>query len=420
MRAWLRSSDGSITLAAIAVTAIAAATIDVPHTETFLAFAFLVAASEMFEVTLPNDELYTFGLAPSLAYALLGNALPGTQTSLSQVIVVFAIGAGMAALVRAAARESMRLADSATRALALAGATAAYKLIEPFSWMPRFGPTRVRVEPGGLPTTHISPEALFVMLAILLGLDALLKSMRSADRQRIPLGPVFTGAVRSSAALHLTVLSVGSLLALSYPSLSYWAFPLFLAPLAATQYAFRQFASIRTTYLQTIRALSKVPELAGYSHEGHSRRVADLSVAIAREIGVREEDVADIEYAALLHDIGRVSVPEPEMIESADRHELALAGAGIVRQTGQFEAVAAIIEHQHQPWRARGEEANTHLSLGSKIIKAASAYDDLTNPGGIGLHTRDAIERLYQSMTYEYDPEVIAALTRVLEKRDDL
>ncbi|MFN2613920.1 MAG: hypothetical protein ABR552_03770, partial [Actinomycetota bacterium] len=44
-------------------------------------------------------------------------------------------------------------------------------------------------------------------------------------------------------------------------------------------------------------------------------------------------------------------------------------------------------------------------------------YDDFTNPGGIGLSPRDALEKLYRDMTYEYDPEVIKALIRVLEKR---
>ncbi|HVL33895.1 MAG TPA: HD domain-containing protein [Actinomycetota bacterium] len=416
MRAWLRSSDGTVLAAGAAVAIAAAATLHVDQPKTFLAFAFLVAASEMFEVTLTNDELYTFGLAPGLSFALLGSDLVGSQTSLSEVLCVFALGAGMACIVRALSKEPVRLAESGARLLALGGAAGTYKLLQPHGFIPAFGPANAIGE-GGLPTTRIAPEALVAMLVVLVLLETIVKAMRSADRDRIPLGPVFVGALRSSAALHLTVVSVGALLALSYPSLSYWAFPLFLAPLAATQFAFRQFASIRTTYLQTIRALSKVPELAGYTPHGHSRRVADLSVAIARELGVAEGGVADIEYAALLHDIGRVSVPEPEDVEYSEPRELAHAGATIVRQTGHFNRVADLIETQHAPYRARGEEPDPTLSVGSKIIKAASAFDDLTNPGGVGLHARDAMERLYSKMVYEYDPEVVGALQRVLEKR---
>jgi putative nucleotidyltransferase with HDIG domain len=213
---------------------------------------------------------------------------------------------------------------------------------------------------------------------------------------------------------------VGALLAIAYPPLKEWSFPLFLAPLAATQFAFRQFASIRKTYLQTIGALSRVPEMAGYTQPGHSRRVAQLAVEIAQELGVAQPDIDEIEYAALLHDIGRVSIPDPADAQDASKLELALTGAGIVRETGHFPKVAEMIEHQYQPYRRRGEDANPSLSIGAKIIKVCSAFDDLTRPGGtLGLSTWDVLEKLHLGMAYEYDPAVIQALTRVLEKRGE-
>ena len=56
--------------------------------------------------------------------------------------------------------------------------------------------------------------------------------------------------------------------------MGYWALPVFCVPLLLTQFSFRRYAAIRATYLQTIRSLSRVTEVGGYTETGHARRVA--------------------------------------------------------------------------------------------------------------------------------------------------
>jgi putative nucleotidyltransferase with HDIG domain len=397
----------------------------------FGAFALLVAASEMFEVTLPNDVPFTLGIAPALGYALLGSIgrVGAHRHTLDEVLLVFAVGVVVASFMRASIRKSLPLADSSVHLLALAGGAAVYQAFA--TYLPKLKPIfdTCSIKPCDGVFNHagrvdgftdLSVPGLLAMLAVVLLIEASLNAFRKVDRDRIPIAPVFIGGVRSTAALHLSILSVGALLAIAYPPLREWSFPLFLAPLAATQFAFRQFASIRKTYLQTIRALSRVPEMAGYTQEGHSRRVAELCVEIARELGVEEQEINEIEYAALLHDIGRVSMPDPGEALGTSSLELALTGAGIVRETGHFPRVADMIEHQYEPYRRRGEDTNRVLPLGGKIIKVASAYDDLTHPGtSVGLSTWDVLEKLHLGMAYEFDPNIIQALTRVLEKRGE-
>jgi putative nucleotidyltransferase with HDIG domain len=327
--------------------------------------------------------------------------------------------------MRMSMRKPLQLVDSATHMIALAGGAAVYQAFALIHGAPLFDTCAKKLSggctgPDPKKFTDLSVFGLLAMLAVVLLIEATLNSFRAVERNRIPLAPVFAGAIRSTAALHLSILSVGALLAIAFPPLREWSFPLFLAPLAATQFAFRQFASIRKTYLQTIRALSKVPEMAGYTEPGHSTRVASLAVEIARDLGVNEQEIDEIEYAALLHDIGRVSIPDPSESRETDKLELALTGGGIIRETGHFPRVADMIERQNEPYRRRGEEANPNLSLGAKIIKVCSAYDDLVHPGGaVGLSTWDVIERLHLGMAQEYDPQVIQSLTRVLEKRGE-
>ena len=86
----------------------------------------------------------------------------------------------------------------------------------------------------------------------------------------------------------------------------------FIGPLLVTQVAFRRYAGIRATYLQTVRSLARVTEVAGYVEAGHSRRVSRLAVAVGRGLGMPEPDLLALEYAALMHDIGQLSLPRAD------------------------------------------------------------------------------------------------------------
>ena len=128
--------------------------------------------------------------------------------------------------------------------------------------------------------------------------------------------------------------------------------PVFTVPLLVTQFSLRRYAAIRATSLQTIRALSRVTEVGGYVEPGHSRRVSTIAVALGRELALNEADLLDLEYAALMHDIGQLSFSDPIpggatlVVAPAERRRIAELGAEIIRTTGTLERVAEIVEGQ--------------------------------------------------------------------------
>ena len=71
------------------------------------------------------------------------------------------------------------------------------------------------------------------------------------------------------------------------------------------------------------------------------------------------------------------------------------------------------MRRQYEPYRNPGEESDPSVSMVSRIIKTASAYD--AHRMGEGLSQLEALERLHQGAAYEYDPEVVASLRRVLD-----
>lgn len=386
---------------------------------TALAFVVFIALGDLLEIPLERRSAFSLGLAPALGFALLhtcpaevaSGSCPGWISShLGEVVFIFLAGNIAAVLVRALKGQDLRLPEIATRTLVVLAAGGAYRLVAgAASELLPFGPQ------------DMSGVGLLVVLVTVVVLDVALHSALLVADEELGVGRVVRDQLRATVPLLLSTVSVGALLALAYPALKTWTLPLFLAPLAATQYSFKQVASIRKNYLQTVRALSKVPEMAGYTVQGHSSRVAHLSVEIARELGIGDPDLHEIEYAALLHDIGRISLPDPEEAsQSTSRLELALVGSEIVENTGHFPEVAVMVRQQHEPYRRRGEDANPNLTLGAKIIKVASSFDDLTEPPGPGKTAWDALERLHLGMAYEYDPQVIQALTRVLEAQSSI
>jgi response regulator RpfG family c-di-GMP phosphodiesterase len=193
----------------------------------------------------------------------------------------------------------------------------------------------------------------------------------------------------------------------------------FMGPLLVTQVAFRRYSGIRATYLQTVRALARVTEVGGYVESGHSRRVSRLAVAVGQELGLAEPDLLDLEYAALMHDIGQLSLPDPipggatVLVSREDQQRIAELGADVISKAGVLDRVAELV--RCQSWAYRGHDPQP--PVGSRIIRAANAFDDLVGGSTDRDRSAAALEQLRLETATEYDPGVIEALTEVAGKR---
>jgi HD-GYP domain-containing protein (c-di-GMP phosphodiesterase class II) len=193
----------------------------------------------------------------------------------------------------------------------------------------------------------------------------------------------------------------------------------FAIPLLLTQFSFRRYASIRATYLQTIRSLARVTEVGGYTETGHARRVASMSLMIGREMGLSERELVDLEYAALMHDIGQLSLQEPipggatTLVSPSEQQRIAGLGAAVIRQTATLQRVADIVERQADAVRGRDE---LEVPVASRIIAVCNTYDDLVGSGYDGDRRMQALESLRLSTASMYDARVVEALSRIVSR----
>ncbi|MBN6053620.1 HD domain-containing protein [Nonomuraea sp. RK-328] len=394
-------------LVAVAGVAHTAAT-RLDHPEIAVGFGALIAVGELARLTMPgNREVAPIGAAAALGYTLLLDlSQDQLRHSALQVVAVIAVGMIAGALPHLAVGRPPRL-DAMARRL-LTGALLA------FAFRPLADPL-FRLTQGPDPTWWPALAVMVVLIAVTLLVDVLIAALLRAEQVRTAFRVAVRDELNMAFPLGAAVAASGVLLALATHSMDLVALLVFAAPLLVTQVAFRKYAGIRATYLQTVRALSRVTEVGGYVEPGHSRRVSRLAVAIGRELGMAEPELLELEYAALMHDIGQLSLRDPipggatVLADPEQARRIAELGAEVIKQTGVLDRVADVVRRQCDP-------ISDDPPLSSRIIKVANAYDDLVGGSTDRDRAGAALERIRLAAGTAYDPAAIEALSRVIDR----
>ncbi|MFD8208413.1 HD domain-containing protein [Streptomyces sp. NPDC059695] len=369
-----------------------------------LAFGTLIALGELARRgAAPDDrEPAPLAAAGALAYALLGTSA-GTATThgvLQTVAVV--VAAGLAGIVPHIARGRGPGLDQLARRVLTVGFAA-------LCFQPLYNSGAVTEHLGRGPAYALFLVLLLVLTALC---DAVLAALVLRARTGFPYGPLLRDELRAFLGIGSAVCATGTVMALGVAAAGLWALPVLAVPLLLTQVSFRRYAAVRTVNRQTIASLARATEIAGCTPPGHARRVAALSAAVGRELGLSGAELTVLEHAALMHDIGQLSLVDPveggatALLPAEEQRRIALLGGEVVRRTGVPEAVAVVVERQADPYREQPPAA--------RIVRAVNAYDDLAGDGaGAAL---GALERLRLGTARDYHPDVVECLARVLAR----
>ncbi len=164
---------------------------------------------------------------------------------------------------------------------------------------------------------------------------------------------------------------------------------------------------------------------------GHSERVAYISETIGRAIGLSMDELVNLHAAALLHDIGKVGVPDSILTKPGrltedewrvmGRHPV--EGARIVGHVTELAALVPMIRHHHEwydgtgyPDRLKGED----IPLGARIISIADAYDTMTTqrPYRDTVSEEEALEELRRCSGTQFDLELVRAFCGIVEEHN--
>jgi HD domain len=378
-----------------------------------LAFGGLVAFGELLRLALPGGrEAAPIAMVGAMSYALLLIVPGGLAHAVlppELVIAVCAVGMMVGALPHIAAGRPAGITGMCTRLVAVAGVAFIFRTVVFGFLVPADEPEKPWLLAAGV-------------MAVLIFFGWLVDTIVGALIRADDVGARFSVALLDEIRLQWQLgLAVGASVIITVFSVQAMGLPVLIAftgPLLVTQIAFRRYAGIRATYLQTVRSLARVTEVAGYVEAGHSRRVSRLAVAIGRGLGMAEPQLLALEYAALMHDIGQLSLLDPipggatVLVSPADQERIAELGADVIRQAGVLDEVARLV--RCQAWPARGHDPVP--PLGSMIIKAANAFDDMVGSSTDRDRSVAAIERMRLDPV-RYDVDVVNVLSEVASRR---
>ena len=187
---------------------------------------------------------------------------------------------------------------------------------------------------------------------------------------------------------------------------------------------------LNRAYRGTVMVLSDILEFDDEYTAHHSRSVLELVDAVADELGIAEGDRRELEFAAMLHDVGKISIPKEILHKSSaltqSEFEVikshTIEGQFILdRVGGVLGRVGEIVRSCHERWDGGGYpdglEAKT-IPLASRIVFACDAYNAMTTdrPYREALGSDVALDELRHHAGTQFDPEVVQALVRVIEE----
>ena len=183
-------------------------------------------------------------------------------------------------------------------------------------------------------------------------------------------------------------------------------------------------------FLASIQSLAEALEVKDPYTRGHSVRVSEYSVVIARELGLDDEMLGQVGLGGHVHDIGKIGVREevlnkPGKLTDAEyEHIMSHPVVGwriLAPLLSETPAALNIVRSHHERYDGRGvpdRVAGTQIPLEARIVAAADAFDAMTSDRPYrpdGLSVSEAVREIVRCSGSQFDPSVVAALVRAVE-----
>lgn len=184
----------------------------------------------------------------------------------------------------------------------------------------------------------------------------------------------------------------------------------------------------RDLFLGTIRALAAAIDERDPYTRGHSERVTQYSITIARTLGLDEIAIETVRISALLHDIGKIGIDDkvlkkpgfltPEEFEVMKQHPV--KGAHIMKSIEQMREMIPGMKYHHEQWDGNGYPDHLkgeEIPLIARIISVADTFDAMTTnrPYQKALNLEFTLQKIKGNAGIKYDPKVVQALIKAIE-----
>jgi len=282
--------------------------------------------------------------------------------------------------------------------------------------------------PGAFGPGAIVPLALAATVGtfVNLGLSALGVSALYGESLSSLWKSTFSWMLPSQLALGFVGVAIAQIL----NTVGIPGFALFIVPLLVARQTYQQSVLLRQAYADTIGSMVAALEAKDVYTKGHSLRVAEYAVLIANSLAVPASTVERIEYAALLHDLGKVGVSrrvlgKESSLSDAEYDEIKRhpdIGAHILSDVPYLADLVPFIAAHHERLDGSGYGhglAGSAIPFEARILAVADAYDAMTSvrPYRGAMPHQAAMQQLIQGRGTQFDEDVVAAFERAWRDR---
>jgi putative nucleotidyltransferase with HDIG domain len=247
--------------------------------------------------------------------------------------------------------------------------------------------------------------------------------------QNVRIKTIWRTSIKETVPSYIAEAPMGFLMAIVYTEVGIIGILLFFLPLLLARRSFELYTKMRKVYLDTIRALAAAIDAKDPYTKGHSERVAETSIVLAQELNLSDKDIENIEYTALLHDIGKIGIADSILGKNSSLNvkefdkikEHTVMGAKIIEPVDFLKSSYEAIYHHHEKYNGRGYPdglKSEDIPLSARIIAVADAYDAMGSdrPYRKKLNMNKILKELKDQSGKQFDPEVIKALISVLDR----
>lgn len=194
----------------------------------------------------------------------------------------------------------------------------------------------------------------------------------------------------------------------------------------------RLYRTLKASYLSAVKTLAVIIDAKDGFTKDHSFKVQKYALAIAKKLKVPEQDIETISHASLLHDIGKIGIPDRILnkkgrLTKAEWRKITThpkVGARILREEGVLNALEPAILYHHERYKGpggypTGTLKGNQIPLSARIIAVADAYSAMISkrPYRDAYSKKVAIAELKRSSGTQFDPDIVKAFLMVLKKR---
>lgn len=227
-------------------------------------------------------------------------------------------------------------------------------------------------------------------------------------------------ALASFAPTQVALAFVGYLLA-QVMAINLLALPLFVFPLLVARQLYQRYTTLREAYADTVRSLVGALEAKDPYTRGHSERVARYAAMIGSAMGLDKRIEERLEYAALLHDLGKLQLPATiltkpsslslEEFQAVRKHPA--VGSDMVTRVPPLKDLADFVRYHHERYDGNGYPDGVKgedIPLVARILAVADAYDAMTTTRAYrpAMSQEDAIRELLACSGSQFDPGVVS------------